>query len=161
MLITDYFHHSLIMLKRMMCWSTKDILYHRMNTLNTEYRAEYKRELVDNFRRWSAADYLAFELFNRTLWDRISQWGHDDFMAELRQYEETRRSVGAFCKRIKSSPNLTKEFTVPATSWDSGFTVSRRDCSLLAHHMRDTVKNQYDKIPQHVRQPRSATVPGC
>jgi hypothetical protein len=159
-LLSDYFHHSMVMLKRMMCWSTKDILYERLNSWNTKYRPEYRKELVDNFRRWSAADYLAFELFNQTLWDRIEEWGHADFMAELAQYEKTLAIVGEYCLDVRRL-GRNDTLPIPASAWSAGFEVTVADCALLHHHMRDTVKQQYDEIPVQVEQPPSKGVPGC
>ena len=146
-LLSDYFDHSLIMFKRMMCWSTKDILYERMNSWNTNYRPKYRQELVDNFRRWSAADYLAFELFNKTLWDRIAEWGYDDFMAELTEYEKTLSVARRFCRSVRKGVEMPEYLEVPPSNWDSGFKVHHDDCQSIGHHMRDTVKQQYDDIP--------------
>ena len=160
-LLSDYFHHSLIMLKRMMCWSTKDILYERLNSWNTKYRPEYRQELVDNFRRWSAADYLAFELFNKTLWDRIVEWGHDDFMAELTQYEKTLNIAREFCSDVRIGNEMREYLEITPSNWDSGFKVNHDDCHLMKYHMRDTVKQQYDDIPVQVEDLPPRDVPGC
>ena len=159
-LLSDYFHHSLIMLKRMMCWSTKDILYQRMNSWNTKYRPEYRKELVDNFRRWSAADYLGFELFNQTLWNRIEQWGYDDFMAELKHFESTLKETLQYCNKVTTGKTKSS-LIVQATQWSDGYSVDKNDCTLIKDHMRKTVKQQYDDIPITVKQPSTSEVPYC
>ena len=163
-LLSDYFHHSLIMLKRMMCWSTKDILYERMNSWNTKYRPEYRQELVDNFRRWGAADYLAFELFNQTLWDRIAEWGHADFMAELTHFEETLGTVTSYCKLARDEKMRDKtndKLEVKNSKWNDNFYVTREECVLMKDHMRKTIKKQYDDIPVIVETHPASKVPFC
>jgi hypothetical protein len=143
-LLSDYFSHSLVMLKRILCWSTKDIIYHRMNSQNSKYKPRYPTELIENFYRWSAADYLAYQLFNRTLWERIERWGSEDFMQELRQYERTRTKVLDFCNHVSKGQGQVHTIYILRTRWDAAFTFNVHECKLLLDHMRDVMVEQYE-----------------
>ena len=158
MIISDYFDESMIMLKRMMCWSQKDILYKRLNTWNTKYKPEYNRLLIENYNRWSAVDHLAFEFFNRTLWTRIERWGKDDFLADVSHYKKTTAKVLEFCRKVTQK----YVFTIESSLWDSRYEVTRTEFKLIVDNMRNKMKETYDAVPATVEQiisPRD--VPGC
>ena len=162
-LISDHFHESLIMLKRMMCWSHKDILYERKNTWNTKYYPTYRQELIDNLRRWSAADYLAFQFFNRTLWDRVHEWGYEDFMDEVKHYALILTQVHPFCSQVKKGEETEESIVIEASKWDDSFRISRADCEEIydENDMREKVKQKDDSIAVQVNNPPMHIVPGC
>ncbi|KAI8520140.1 hypothetical protein Bbelb_033970 [Branchiostoma belcheri] len=80
-MIMEYFEESLVLLRRLMCWDLRDILYLKYN------RYEYGNvtvppRLVDKHRRWDSVDYALYEHFNRTLWEKIQKEG-SEFAQEL------------------------------------------------------------------------------
>ncbi|XP_019614341.1 PREDICTED: galactosylceramide sulfotransferase-like [Branchiostoma belcheri] len=82
-LILEHFNESLVLLKRMMCWDVKDILYDlvpkQIKTYNKS--SENITRLVVMHRHWSNVDYQLYDHFNATLWNRIENEG-DDFSRE-------------------------------------------------------------------------------
>ncbi|XP_006813848.1 galactosylceramide sulfotransferase-like [Saccoglossus kowalevskii] len=84
-LILEYFDESLILLKHLLCWSFEDIIYLAQNQRTT------RETITDTFRhnvyRWSNADYLFYNYFNRTLWEKIRQFG-PRFEIELAHFRD-------------------------------------------------------------------------
>eukprot|EP00058_Branchiostoma_floridae_P020835 XP_002606325.1 hypothetical protein BRAFLDRAFT_67567 [Branchiostoma floridae] len=130
MLILENLDESLILLRRMMCWEVRDVLYDMTpkNSRNYSYK-EYvpTAEELGNLRLWKAVDYLLYDTFNASLWRKIAAHG-PDFHDELRYFKELNKRVSTYCdKRRKDGPDLT----VAASKWNSEFQVDAYTCSLI------------------------------
>ncbi|XP_066289822.1 galactose-3-O-sulfotransferase 2-like [Branchiostoma lanceolatum] len=100
-LILEYFHESLVLLRRMMCWKLKDILYN----VEPKNLRKYKNKsttnsasLVKNHRQWSNVDYQLYDYFNATLWQNI-QNEDNDFHLEVRHFENVLQSTTGYCTK--------------------------------------------------------------
>jgi len=71
-IIVEYFYESMVLLRRQMCWSLKDILSNATNAGSYEYREENSSELVKIYRQWSSIDYQLYQHFNDSLWRKIA-----------------------------------------------------------------------------------------
>jgi hypothetical protein len=71
-LVVEYFVESIVLLRRLMCWTLPDVLFHSVNSLPYNYRSHSDDRLVNIYRRWSRVDYVLYDHFNRTLWKRIA-----------------------------------------------------------------------------------------
>ncbi|XP_066277203.1 galactosylceramide sulfotransferase-like isoform X2 [Branchiostoma lanceolatum] len=127
-LILEYLDESLVLLKRTMCWSIRDILY---DTFNTAMRYRYAMDLTPemdlNYKQWSKVDYLLYDHFNNTLWKKISQEG-DDFRQEVANFVSVNSRVKSFCKK----KNKDDHIVIPASKWNTEeLTVNQTFCHLL------------------------------
>ncbi|XP_071959906.1 galactosylceramide sulfotransferase-like [Antedon mediterranea] len=85
-LITEYFDESLILLKRLMCWSFEDILYVSNGIRSASHRYALNFELRAKIREWNSADVMLYTHFNETLWRKIKEYegNFDKDLAEFR-----------------------------------------------------------------------------
>lgn len=91
--ITEYFDESLLVLKKELCWSTDDILYISQNERPERMKtATLPEHLHKSIRTWNAADQLLFEHFNKTLWQKIANYG-DGFRSDLEAFREQLRRI--------------------------------------------------------------------
>ncbi|XP_072016903.1 galactosylceramide sulfotransferase-like [Amphiura filiformis] len=75
MLITEYFDESLLLLRKLMCWSFDDILYIKQNARTNASHSQPLSQLVkDKIRQWNVADTDLYEYFNQTLWKKIAAY---------------------------------------------------------------------------------------
>ena len=116
--------------------------------------------LVENYKRWGAVDYLAFNYFNRTLWARIEKWGSDDFLAEVDHYREQTERVVRFCRRWLKR-KVEGVITVDASLWDQGFDITTENCTLIMDPLKNIIKSQYDELNVPVEEIATRDVPGC
>ena len=130
-MIADYFQESLILLKIKMCWGFKDILYHKSNVGQYEYKSLGQGHLYDIHRHWSKADYILFEHFNKTLWNKIKLLGQR-FYEELELFKGIQTSVEQFCFAVKKP---TGNITIPASTFDREFNVTDKECQLMKTYM--------------------------
>ncbi|ESP02827.1 hypothetical protein LOTGIDRAFT_74722, partial [Lottia gigantea] len=73
-MIVEYFHESLILLKRLMCWSFKDLFYVSRNVGYYSYKhSKVNTKNTEFFEKWNEIDYLLYNHFNKTLWTNIQQ----------------------------------------------------------------------------------------
>ncbi|XP_077863599.1 galactosylceramide sulfotransferase-like [Saccoglossus kowalevskii] len=99
-LILEYFDESLILLKHLLCWSFEDIIYLAQNQRTT------RETITDTFRhnvyRWSNADYLFYNYFNRTLWEKIRQFG-PRFEVELAHFRGLLKEHNDQCSMFQTN----------------------------------------------------------
>ena len=70
-LIMERIDESLVLMKRRLCWSTKDILYLPLRVQNYKGKINRKEEVQDELiarhRKWSTIDYSMYDHFERKL----------------------------------------------------------------------------------------------
>ncbi|XP_066296768.1 galactose-3-O-sulfotransferase 2-like [Branchiostoma lanceolatum] len=127
-MILEYYDESLVMLRRLMCWSIKDILYD-LDVRNDKPYPYKHMDFTDvqkrNHQRWSAADYAFYEHFNSTLWKKISSEG-PDFYEELDYFKFINKDVNWYC-----SMKLEITWTIPSSAWNEAFILNRSFCEWL------------------------------
>ncbi|XP_064620871.1 galactose-3-O-sulfotransferase 2-like [Lineus longissimus] len=140
-LILEYFHESLVMLKRLMRWNTKDILYKSGNVLKYDHKHDSSFEYRKIYRQWSELDFLLYDYANKTFWQKVSETGKN-FKEEVTNYNAVKRKVDVFCATHDRKDFLSFDRTL----WDEqGFIFTRYDCSLLQDmNLVSQIKKVYD-----------------
>lgn len=137
-MLVDYFTESLILLKRTMCWSLKDILYHHSNV--GKYKDTRLKELKPEghyyqlHSNWSRIDYLLFNHFNKTLWKKIEAEGAG-FYEEVQHFRLVQMLMERFCfieERWRFPDNF---ITIPESRFSGKFNISGEDCVLMNTYM--------------------------
>nr|XP_002739370.2 PREDICTED: galactose-3-O-sulfotransferase 2-like [Saccoglossus kowalevskii] len=82
-LITEYFDESLLIMKKQLCWSMDDIVY-ISKCLGTS-RHTMTQQTRDKILKWNRGDLLLYQHFNRTLWEKIAEYG-PTFEEDLQQF---------------------------------------------------------------------------
>ncbi|XP_077867349.1 galactosylceramide sulfotransferase-like [Saccoglossus kowalevskii] len=106
-LITEYFDESLVVLKRLLCLDTKDILY--LSNGIRERTLHYKTDatITQKAREWNAADVKLYNHFNATLWRKISEYG-SDFHEDLTNFRDELRKLTNECIVPNRYTSITK-----------------------------------------------------
>ncbi|XP_019637617.1 PREDICTED: galactosylceramide sulfotransferase-like [Branchiostoma belcheri] len=148
-MILQYFDQSLVLLKRKMCWSIRDILYdHKHRTKNGKAtKPNITDEMKQTFLKHNNADSMLFQHFNDSLWRQISQEG-DDFQAEVRHFKQVNIEVTQYC----GNKNKTSPLEVANSTWNEEFSVTPNFCSMLGR-----TRQTWDGILRS-RYPNSKTV---
>ncbi|XP_078701361.1 galactosylceramide sulfotransferase-like [Branchiostoma floridae x Branchiostoma belcheri] len=136
-LLLEHLDESLVLLRRLMCWEVRDVLYDIEAKNNRGY--PYKsysptaKELA-NLRRWKAVDYLLYDTFNASLWRKIAAQG-PDFYKELRYFKDVKRRVGEFChghgRKARKRDRRRSPLTIEASKWSRKFTVDSKYCRAI------------------------------
>ncbi|XP_019628795.1 PREDICTED: galactose-3-O-sulfotransferase 2-like [Branchiostoma belcheri] len=124
-MVMEYFEESLVLLRRLMCWDLRDILYLKYNSY--EYgNVTVPPGLVDKHKRWDSVDYALYEHFNRTLWEKIQKEG-SDFTQELDHFRVVENKVRTHC----TSPKDKLPTTVEGSPWNTQFQIDSALCTWL------------------------------
>ncbi|KAI8489647.1 hypothetical protein Bbelb_325530 [Branchiostoma belcheri] len=152
-MIMEYFDHSLVMLKRRLCWTLRDILYNsrQYKSKNYNYKSSNStiitKEMEDNYQLSSAVDHALYAYFNQSLWSKIHEEG-EDFLGEVRHFQTILVSVWRFC----AVKNQTARLRMKASSWNDEFVVDRRLCSNLRKQRWQWDLDIRDKLDQQFYQ---------
>ncbi|XP_072180157.1 galactose-3-O-sulfotransferase 2-like [Diadema setosum] len=88
-LITEYFEESLVVMRKALCWSMDDIIYVAKNVRPNP--ANISSATRQKMRQWNDVDTKLYEHFNRSLWQKIKDYGPsfssdlDSFRTRLRE----------------------------------------------------------------------------
>ncbi|XP_035689269.1 galactosylceramide sulfotransferase-like [Branchiostoma floridae] len=131
-LILEYLDLSLVMLKRLMCWETRDMLYIKRNSKTYPYKSYQPTEAERAaHRQWSPVEYAMYNHFNQTLWRKINEQG-PDFFEELEFFRQVNKQVNDFCSHNK--PQTGKDLPtkhIPESPWSDAFDITPNFCTLL------------------------------
>ncbi|XP_066263329.1 galactosylceramide sulfotransferase-like isoform X2 [Branchiostoma lanceolatum] len=133
-LLLEHLDESIVLLRRLMCWEVRDVLYDIVSKNNRSY--PYKSYIptaqeLTNLRRWKAVDYLLYDTFNASLWRKITAQG-PDFYEELRYFREVKKRVGTFCRTCKQRRRCDPpSLTIEASKWSRQFAVDSKYCSRI------------------------------
>ncbi|XP_070581798.1 uncharacterized protein [Ptychodera flava] len=100
--VTEYYDHSLVLLKRIMCWKMEDILYVARRVRSK--RTPLSDKLKDKIRKWNFVDVKIYDMFNKTLWRKIAQYG-PEFEKDLQDFRLVRDTVSKDCDKFGNLSN--------------------------------------------------------
>ncbi|KAI8504202.1 hypothetical protein Bbelb_182700 [Branchiostoma belcheri] len=130
-LIYEELNPSLVLLKRYMCWSFKDILYDAglMEPAATQ-RGKIEEEQKIRFRRVNGADYLLYYHFYDVFSAKVAAEG-EDFQREVKQFKHVLDKVSRYCSSAIRDWKVANQTVVWGSQWDDEFVVTREMCGEL------------------------------
>ena len=149
-IIVEYFDESLILLRRLMCWSWKEIMYYSRNVLRYNWKDNNDPENIRIYKERNRVDYILYDHFNQTFWKKV-KLEPDDFWEEVSSYKKELKAVHKFCDG--AADDLV--YSLSANQWTSGFTIDRQECYDMVHYFKIflKLKERYDDWYGDVVQP--------
>ena len=145
-LIADRFDESMVLLKRRLRWTLKDVLYMKLNKRRKENRQQVQVPAL------LKARFQAFDQFDIALYDYFSEQFNltvleegPEFQEEVNTFGSIEEQVQSFCEFHRSRGNLT----VPESKWNKRFVVKAAECEALA--MEEITLDDRAKYWQQVR----------
>lgn len=144
-MIADYFPESLVLLKRLMCWTLKDILYHSSNVRNRKIQeiipTDEELKLYYNF---SKIDFILYEHFNKSFWRKVQKQG-PDFFDEVNHFKVVQLLMERFCF-VENNANSKGQFlTIPKSKFNQEFNISSEYCSYMTRYLLEDIRKQYNR----------------
>jgi hypothetical protein len=96
-LLTDFFDESLILMKRLLCWDWKDIVYIKFKMRTDDSKAEVNVDLADRIRKWNNADTKLYDYFNQTFWRKVDAYGRDQMDKDLLEFRKKQKEAETEC----------------------------------------------------------------
>ncbi|XP_072022693.1 galactosylceramide sulfotransferase-like isoform X1 [Amphiura filiformis] len=95
-MLTEYFDESLILLRKLMCWSYEQILYLPKGVRNDAHRYSVSAQIAEEIREWNAADVQLYRHFNKTFWRKVNEYG-PDFESDLQEFRQLQQKMLHMC----------------------------------------------------------------
>ncbi|KAK6174408.1 hypothetical protein SNE40_017691 [Patella caerulea] len=126
-MLMEYFDESLILLKKLLCWDIKHVLYIKLNTFKGHKDTDHDLSNADIARlhEWQEADFLIYKHFSFKFSQLIHSAG-SDFLQEVRNFKDIVRQINKFCIGVPK-----KSFTVTNSQWNEQFVITRDDCKRM------------------------------
>ncbi|KAK2157044.1 hypothetical protein LSH36_200g04083 [Paralvinella palmiformis] len=151
--IVEYFHESLILLRRLMCWKLTDLIYLRKNVASYSFKADMDPDLVAIYRKWSPVDYRLYDHFNRTFWKRVAETT-PDFREEVEHFDRVTDDVNNFCRDVSAGKVANGSFlTLHDSKWNKSFRVDKGLCETLNAELLKRIQSEWDKAQPKMKQP--------
>lgn len=140
-MLMEYFHESLVLLKRVMCWSLEDILYHTSNvgTYSNKFTLPDPKD-YEIVRKWNSIDFMLYDHFNQTFWKKVKTQG-DDFFPEVAVFNSLQARVKLFCSDENHSGTPV---TMKANQYHGDIVLNKDYCLLLGVDLLMLLKNRAD-----------------
>ncbi|XP_059164093.1 galactose-3-O-sulfotransferase 2-like [Physella acuta] len=122
-MIVERLDESLLLLKRELCWSVKDILYISKNANTKKAKRSFTPSDHDNHRKLNHPDYALYGHFLKVLENKLDAQSAD-FFSELKQFQ-------FLLKGVKQACLTTASFYAAESRWHDSFNVTQEDCKLL------------------------------
>ncbi|XP_066266115.1 galactose-3-O-sulfotransferase 2-like [Branchiostoma lanceolatum] len=130
-MILEHLDESVVLLRRLMCWELRDVLLYSKSKNSRPYPYKFYAatpEELENHRGWSAVDYMLYNTFNNSLWQKINAQG-PDFYDELKYFRRIKNDVSDFCMETMNDHNgVNRSKVVTASKWNPEFEVDRDYC---------------------------------
>ncbi len=141
-MIAEYYDESLIMLRQLMCWEMKDIIYLSQRTANYKYKSSVQDRIIrQTHRTLSAADYMLYDHFVGKLHQQLSkQTG--EFWSELYHFRQVNNVVRSFCSNVENElkknaqsiyalANKFESIALLAKPYGGDFVVTAIECAVM------------------------------
>ena len=142
-LVLEMFDESLILLKRKLCWSFKDVLYLPMR--QKSYDHNINETLVGYHKAWSPYDYAFYDYFRHVLISDIDSQDND-FQVEVKRYmqisDDTKEFCSDICQHLREGVEedrdhdymkqwLDKIISFEKSTWNDAFDISGVECLMM------------------------------
>ena len=130
-MVVEYFDESLVMMKRLLNWSLKDILYIKQNEFKSKkVQPGSKPNITEEdralFRKRNRIDYAIYETFLEIFLQKMSE--EINLNSEVKHFKTILNDVQSFCTFKTPS---AKEITIAVSEWNQEFSVTVHDCELM------------------------------
>lgn len=86
-MLMEHFDESLVLLKRLLCWDSNDMLYFQLNERkHKQKRTHFTTDLTRKIRSWSNADVRLYQHFQEVFYQILAKQG-EDFNEEVRDLQ--------------------------------------------------------------------------
>lgn len=125
-IVNEYMEESVVLLRRILNWKVKDILYLTINENERKHETDNseleKRQL---YRQYAKLDYALYEFFLERLWRHINFHGQD-ILREISYFKSLTKTVQNFCLS-----DSREDIFIEESPWSEGFSVVNEDCEKM------------------------------
>ena len=144
--IQNHLEESLVMIRRVMCWTLDDIAIFSRNSghVSSRARASLSKKNVAKIQHINQLDDAMFNVFNKTFWERISR--EIRFQDEMERFVPARREATANCARqVDPAASAIDLFPISHLSPSASHTAP----TLSSHVALRSLRKKHGGVPDH------------
>ncbi|XP_060593024.1 galactose-3-O-sulfotransferase 2-like isoform X2 [Ruditapes philippinarum] len=137
-IISEKFEESMVIMKRLLNWHTKSILYLDKNVGGkiTNTRKILPPENIEDIRKFLYLDTAVYNFAMRRFNKYVEDAGKE-FSDEVENFKSLREKVITYCHQSKALSMF-----IQATKWYQEFTITKTDCNMFTKHEKDLIQRQ-------------------
>lgn len=146
-MVLERLDESLAVLRRIMCWEMKDVMYipKNINPKRSFEVTQLTEQAIHNVYKWNNVDTKLYDRANRQLDVHLGRY--PDIKDEVAQYKKFHLTIAEFCLHQHTR---NRSITIPGSRWNSPFVVDNEYCVLLQMDERDlTHAFKCKQYPKH------------
>ncbi|XP_069134204.1 galactose-3-O-sulfotransferase 3-like [Argopecten irradians] len=125
-IVTEYFDESIVMMRRILNWDLKFVLYGKLNSKQKkDPRLIIGSEEESLYRNWALIDYALYNYFLAKIKQKIKQQP-PDFFDELAYFRKTKTKFNSFC--ISALSDGPSDMAFEGSQWNKPFVITRDQC---------------------------------
>ena len=138
-IISELFEESMVYMKRLLGWTTKDVLFFDKNKSNSKPNPRKIVTEIDNklLSKFLYLDIALYEFAMKRFEEQIKEEGKD-FQDELKHYKEIKQKASKFCLQ-RTQTNI---ISFGESRWDKDFNLTKADCKLFSLHEKDFIQRE-------------------
>ncbi|XP_005090395.2 galactose-3-O-sulfotransferase 3 [Aplysia californica] len=136
-LIAEMFDESLVLLRRMLGWTTKDIIYMDKNVFSGQHakpswiqKRDYSAHIKHLFENYAAIDIALYDYFLNRFEQKLDQQPKD-FYAEVEAFKKLKLKITSYCTIMDNRTHPFESLHFPASEQLNEFTLTPSDCVLM------------------------------
>ena len=144
-LILELFDESLVVMRRKLCWSHKDIVYLKQRSGSYDHEIKFSHSLGNLYNHYSPYDNKFYYFFKKDMENQISRQG-DDFEDEVQWFRSIISNTTTFCNNIcqkikyGAQEHLDRKYMneqlelhlhFNTSRWSSDFEIHGYDCIIM------------------------------
>ena len=137
-MLTERMDESVILLKRLLGWQIKDVLYQKLLVARKETRRFNEEDIIHLKNSYLDLDFALYKRASQEFDEKVEKAGRD-FLKEVQFFKGVNTKVTFFCTNTTQEPFVS----IGESSWSPQFTVTREECALF--------KKQEIKFIQDIR----------
>lgn len=153
-MLVEFFDESLVLMKKLLCWDLKDILYVPLNINKRKEKNPIvlSEEDKQNLFKYNYADFKLYLYFRNKLLRQIKNAGKD-FNKEVNHFQTVQSSVTQYCHvKQKAAFSGSDVFTVPSSSWNQDFVITPSECKFMMQSELPLLKELIKKADERYDQ---------
>ncbi|XP_063415833.1 galactosylceramide sulfotransferase-like [Mytilus trossulus] len=130
-MLLEYFVESLVLMKRILCWDLKDILFMPINAYSKKKGNKIKLspDDISNLQKYNYADFRLYQYFETKFMRQLNKTSHN-FHEEVENFKAVQETVSVYCKnRTKNQP--AEVLTIDETVWNNSFNITVKECKFM------------------------------
>ncbi|OWF48730.1 galactose-3-O-sulfotransferase 2-like [Mizuhopecten yessoensis] len=128
-LVVEYFDESIVLMRRLLNWDLKDILYCKTHVRGykrkTKSRLQFGSKEEKLYKERSYLDYALYDFFLHKM-KEILKHQPPDFYEEVAYFRKTRIKTEQFCKSTTTDYQNMNEVLFEGSKWNKPFVINKR-----------------------------------